>query len=1111
MAAPVKDFNPTDSLTNTVNQNASLLSPYAASFNSVHSAMTSPVILPSRKTSLSSTQLVYSAPQTATSQASNSNILQRSSSLHNHVSIIQASSNQSSPLSKPPTIHYQSSHGTHSQDCCGHLDSSILDQRLASALDKQLLLPITERALLSCIYSNLVQAIPLFVSADSVSSETNIRIGSTFSKITNSGLSCTPAITGESLVHLTSNIIGITDLVLVQLVVEVFATRKCVVVAATGDHINNLATYNHIPLCLILDPPVDSLSGVFLPLTPCYMSTCPSTFICASLSCPCTLAEHNLQYGDPITTFAGRSSICVSQDGRLTNEAPPTFQPRITALWRETVSITILESFTPKERKRQEVIFELINGERDYVQDLEAVIKIFMDPLNSGTIIQSDRRDAFIKTVFFNINDLLTANRKLIKGLIALQSNLVVSGGIGDTFLGLIKEFEAYVGYGGHQVYAKAYLDDEKCINPNLCYFLDECMVRPELRKLPLESFLAAPTTRFARYPLLLKEILKYTSDDHPDSLQMTKARDTLQEILTRLNRDAGHAVNLLRLEKLSKTFTPQENTEDALRLMSPGRIIIREGKLTLLRRPNNDCEVTVFLFDHMLLVVREKSNGLLKIIRHPFPLELVTVSRDQFTSANFTSSFSEGQLKSRHKSIDYSKLPTFEISFGGRDSGTLSLQAVNHSEVESWQEAIEKQKAVRKIQTSYISLTPLWRGPIDTAIPDAFPTSVITWEGYIIVGGSNGVYIADRDNSIKKANTWTGPIEVAPSIPTRFGLSMRSNSICSVQSSEFTKIIDMKRVTKIDIQIESQSMLVLADKVLYTFPIDIIYKNNAPLTKGRRVTSPVSFFKQGILSGEPLVCTVNSQPLNSSIKIWKPSSGGTANPIRYRLGRFFHNSNRDILNITESLRVHKELYVPSESRCVDFLNSMLCIGSTKGFEMIQLTTLKTQGILDHRDKSLSFVLNREHQTPVAIFRLPDASFLLCFQEFAIVIDKFGHRARGQWIISFHGSPTHFAVVDQYLFAFDESFIEVRLIESGSLAQILTAEEICDDIAGTGHGNALDTDSFEDHPTVGATATPAVRKLRPLNVAPKHLYLAAGSLLGVWLSLKPISSQSHGV
>ena len=95
-------------------------------------------------------------------------------------------------------------------------------------------------------------------------------------------------------------------------------------------------------------------------------------------------------------------------------------------------------------------------------------------------------------------------------------------------------------------------------------------------------------------------------------------------------------------------------------------------------------------------------------------------------------------------------------------------------------------------------------------------------------------------------------------------------------------------------------------DKVLYTFPIDIIYKNNAPLTKGRRVTSPVSFFKQGILSGEPLVCTVNSQPLNSSIKIWKPSSGGTANPIRYRLGRFFHNSNRDILNITESLRVHK-------------------------------------------------------------------------------------------------------------------------------------------------------------------------------------------------------------
>ena len=73
-----------------------------------------------------------------------------------------------------------------------------------------------------------------------------------------------------------------------------------------------------------------------------------------------------------------------------------------------------------------------------------------------------------------------------------------------------------------------------------------------------------------------------------------------------------------------------------------------------------------------------------------------------------------------------------------------------------------------------------------------------------------------------------------------------------------------------------------------------------------------------------------------------------------------------------------QEFYIPTESSSIHFLRSKLCVGCTKGFEIVDLETLDTQGLLDPADTSLDFIVKREGVKPMGIYRV-EGDFLLCY------------------------------------------------------------------------------------------------------------------------------------
>lgn len=70
---------------------------------------------------------------------------------------------------------------------------------------------------------------------------------------------------------------------------------------------------------------------------------------------------------------------------------------------------------------------------------------------------------------------------------------------------------------------AKALLDHKKQ-DHRVQDFLQRCLESPFSRKLDLWNFLDIPRSRLVKYPLLLREILRHTPNDHPDQQHLEEA-----------------------------------------------------------------------------------------------------------------------------------------------------------------------------------------------------------------------------------------------------------------------------------------------------------------------------------------------------------------------------------------------------------------------------------------------------------------------------------------------------------------------------------------------------------------------------------------------------------
>lgn len=221
--------------------------------------------------------------------------------------------------------------------------------------------------------------------------------------------------------------------------------------------------------------------------------------------------------------------------------------------WSSLVDPGVLASMSDQERKRQESIFEFIATEATYNRDLQLIVQVFYASLldNGSTLGLEDKA---LTVIFANVEDILLANTSFYSSLEERQKNCrLYIDTIGDILQDNMPSMEVYTTYCVNQSQANRLLQSQRQSNPALQAHLQKIREdNDDTRGLDLASFLLIPMQRITRYPLLLKQIIHYTSSDQ-DVRPLKNALHTVEGIVATINESVREAEGLERLRLLSE------------------------------------------------------------------------------------------------------------------------------------------------------------------------------------------------------------------------------------------------------------------------------------------------------------------------------------------------------------------------------------------------------------------------------------------------------------------------------------------------------------------------------------------------------------------------------
>ncbi|TPX67259.1 hypothetical protein SpCBS45565_g03905 [Spizellomyces sp. 'palustris'] len=270
-----------------------------------------------------------------------------------------------------------------------------------------------------------------------------------------------------------------------------------------------------------------------------------------------------------------------------------------------------------KEVQRQEVIHEIQSTEKDYVEDLEIIINLYMNQIKKNKLLPP--KDMAI--VFSNVEQLLPVNQQLMKWLEDRTSQHPVVEHIGDIFIRVSDFLKMYTMYCRNHPFALMKLQAVRQ-NKSVAKFLDQCAMTPESRNLNLANFLIKPVQRICKYPLLIREVMKNTEPSHPDFQNLEKALLKIQTVVTIVNEGARQAEAVQKMLELQGRFTTKMN------IVAPWRQLLRSASMDLVKSNNERKRREIFLFNDMLLLAKSLGDDhRLKLVDMvPFDMILINI-----------------------------------------------------------------------------------------------------------------------------------------------------------------------------------------------------------------------------------------------------------------------------------------------------------------------------------------------------------------------------------------------------------------------------------------------------------------------------------------------------
>ncbi|CAG02359.1 unnamed protein product, partial [Tetraodon nigroviridis] len=294
--------------------------------------------------------------------------------------------------------------------------------------------------------------------------------------------------------------------------------------------------------------------------------------------------------------------------------------------WKTIIQDYIRSPHAESMRKRNQVVFSMLEAEAEYVQQLHILVNNFLRPLRMAA---SSKKPPIthddVSSIFLNSETIMFLHQIFYQGLkarIASWPTLVLAD-LFDILLPMLNIYQEFVRNHQYSLQILAHCKQ----NRDFDKLLKQYEAKPDCEERTLETFLTYPMFQIPRYILTLHELLAHTPHEHVERNSLDYAKSKLEELSRIMHDEVSETENIrknLAIERMivdgcevlldtSQTFVRQGSLIQ-IPMSEKGKITRgRLGSLSLKKEGERQC----FLFSKHLIICTRGSGGKLYITKN--------------------------------------------------------------------------------------------------------------------------------------------------------------------------------------------------------------------------------------------------------------------------------------------------------------------------------------------------------------------------------------------------------------------------------------------------------------------------------------------------------------
>ncbi|XP_043476334.1 ras-specific guanine nucleotide-releasing factor 2-like isoform X2 [Leptopilina heterotoma] len=243
--------------------------------------------------------------------------------------------------------------------------------------------------------------------------------------------------------------------------------------------------------------------------------------------------------------------------------------------WKQIVEQYIKSPHAESMRKRNSLVFQMVEAEEEYTEQMEILVSCFLRPFKMAASSKKppcSHED--VNSIFLNSETVLFLHQIFLKGLTSRMESwpTLVLGDLFDMLLPMLSIYQEYV---RNHHYSLQVLTECKQSSSSFAALLNRLEKKSACHGRSLVTFLTYPMNQIPRYIVTLHELLAHTPHDHVERKSLQNARQQLEQLSRQMHDEVSETENLRKNLAVERMII-----EGCDILLDVNQVFVRQGAL---------------------------------------------------------------------------------------------------------------------------------------------------------------------------------------------------------------------------------------------------------------------------------------------------------------------------------------------------------------------------------------------------------------------------------------------------------------------------------------------------------------------------------------------------